>query len=423
MPDLIQRAVTPKRTRPGGDVGRVVGFVLPAMTAMYALFQGIQQILIPAQVAAIDPTHKVGIVAGLTTAAAIGSLIGLPTGGSVSDRTRSRFGRRTPWLVATSVVAGVLMITMNFSSNLILLGTVYTVLWFVANFYQGALTAILPDRIPEQRRGVASSVIGLGTPLGILVGVNVASHVSQLDGYTLIGLLFVAATLAMGIGAREGSSATMPPVARRQHGGPLGAVSGFFEAFRSRDFTLAFVSRFAIFLAYFTVSGYLYYTLTDFIGAGRLPHVSVAQNVSFLSSINTVAWIVTALLCGWIADRLDRRKLFVALSAVCLGLTMAIPVIWPTWGGMIAYSALGGASIGIYFAVDLALMSLVLPTQDQEGRDFGILSVATGLPQILSSAIAGALITFAGGYTALYVFGAVCAVIGGAVCFGIRRVR
>ncbi len=76
---------------------------------------------------------------------------------------------------------------------------------------------------------------------------------------------------------------------------------------------------------------------------------------------------------------------------------MVVPILSPTWTGMLVYAVLSGAFIGTYFAVDLAVMSLVLPDKENEGRDFGILAVATGLPQILSSVIAGVLITFLGG--------------------------
>src|ERR1700754_575171 len=123
-------------------VGRLLVFLFPATLGMIALYQGIQQILIPAQVAHLDPAHKVGTLAIMTTFVAITSMIGIPLGGALSDRTRSRFGRRTPWIVGTSLVSGVLMIALGFSGNLIVVGVLYTVLWLTANMYQGALTAV-----------------------------------------------------------------------------------------------------------------------------------------------------------------------------------------------------------------------------------------------------------------------------------------
>jgi MFS family permease len=410
-------------TVPKVRIGRLLGFVLPALTAMYCLFNGIQQILLPAQVAAFDPAHKVVNLAVLTLCASVASMLGVPAGGAVSDRTRSRFGRRTPWIVGMSAVAGVLAIAVGLSPNVLVLGITITLLWFSANFYQGAISAVLPDRVPENRRGVASSVMALGTPLGILIGVNVASHVGQVAGYSIIAVLLVATSVVFVLGSREGSSLDRPRNAPTAGLGRRAAVRSFFDAFSSRDFTLAFISRFALFFAYFTVSGYLFYTLTDYIGTDELPGHNAATAVATLSSLTVIVWIVMATFCGWLADKLNRRKLFVSISALGLVVTMFIPIISPTWGGMVLYSGLIGLFIGTYFAVDLAVMSLVLPNKDQEGRDFGILAVATGLPTILSSVVAGGLITLFHGYTALYVFGAVCALIAGTVVLAIKKVR
>jgi MFS family permease len=318
-----------------------------------------------------------------------------------------------------AVLSAVLSVAMGLTSALPLLAVFYTALWFVANFFQGAIAAILPDRVPERRRGLASALIGLGTPIGVLVGVNVASRVSQFWGYTIVALILVVATLLLVVGAPEPSSAAMA----RPERAPRRDPRAFFKAFGSRDFTLAFVSRFGFYLAYFTVSGYLYYTLQDYVGVENLPDGDVAVAVSTLTSITVLTWVLIATGLGWLADKLDRRKLFCGISSVGLCVSLLVPVVSPTWTGMLVYAVLSGAFIGTYFAVDLAVMSLVLPDKQNEGRDFGILAVATGLPQILSAALAGALITWFGGYVALFVFGSVCAVVAGVVIMGIRSVR
>lgn len=402
---------------------RLLVFLLPATTAMFALYNGVQQILLPAQIEQLDPVHKVGNLAMLTTFGAIATMLAIPLGGTLSDRTRSRFGRRTPWLVVLSALSGVLMIAMGFASNLVLLAVTFSALWLVSNMFQGALIPILPDRVPVERRGFGSAIIGLGGPLGVLFGVNVAGQAGQVWGYTVIGVVVFASTLLLVLGAREGASPERPAAPPRAKVGRAAAVRDFLEAFADRDFRMAFISRFALFLSYFTVSGYLYYTLSDYIGVEQIPGGDVPAAVGTLLSITVLTWLVVATFCGWLADRLDRRKLFVGISAVGLGLTMFIPIISPTWTGMLVYSVFGGAFIGTYFAVDLAVMSMVLPHKEQEGRDFGLLTVATGLPTILSSVIAGGLITFAGGYPALYLFGTVAAVVAGITIFGVKKVR
>jgi MFS family permease len=403
-------------------VGRLLAMLFPATTAMYALFNGISAIVLPAQVERIDPASKVGNLALLTVLMAVASMIAIPTGGAIADRTRTRFGRRAPWLAMSAVASAVLAVLMGFSSSLATLAVVATALWFTANFFQGALTAIMPDRVPVGRRGVASSVIGGATPVGVILAVNYASHAGQVASYTVFGVALVVTTALLLLGARERSARDLPR-ARRERTGLAAAVRTFFQAFASRDFRLAFFSRFGLFASYFTVSGYAFYTFQDYIGTDQLPGHDAAVAVSTSLTVTIVTWVLVAFVAGWLADRLNRRKVFVGISALGVAVSMVIPVVFPTWTGMLVYSACIGASIGTYFAVDLAVMSLVLPEKESEGRDFGILQVATGMPQLLAPVVAGALITWLGGYPALFAFGAVCAIVSGLLMFRIRSVR
>ncbi|ELP64624.1 MFS transporter [Streptomyces turgidiscabies] len=403
-------------------LGRLLAFAFPATTAMYAVFNAIGAILLPAQVARLAPDSKVGVLALLTTLGAVASMIALPTGGAVSDRTRSRFGRRAPWLVVMAGASAILTIAMGLSNSLVVLAIVLTVLWFTMNFYGGAISALLPDRVPVARRGIASAVIGLGTPVGVLFGVNLASRVSQVWAYTALALVLLVTTLALVAGAREPSSLDHATTGPKDRGSASAAVRAFFRAFGHRDFALAFASRFGLFLSYFTVSGYLFFTVQDYVGTKNVPGGNVAVAVSTLSTVSIGTWIAVATLCGWLADKLDRRKLFIAISAIGLGLSQLIPIVSHSWGAMLAYSAVSGAALGTYFAVDLAVMSLVLPDKENEGRDFAILNVATGLPQLASPAIAGALINL-GGYGSLFIVGSACALVAGALAMCIRSIR
>ena len=69
------------------------------------------------------------------------------------------------------------------------------------NAIQGPLTAIVPDRYPRIKRGIASAMFGLGTTLGLALGVIVAGQLASNLGlaYSVFGgailiavLLFVA---------------------------------------------------------------------------------------------------------------------------------------------------------------------------------------------------------------------------------------
>ncbi|KQQ18777.1 MFS transporter [Rathayibacter sp. Leaf299] len=419
----MPKTAEPKVRRP--KVAGLLLAVFPASTALYALFNGVQSIVLPAQVQAFDPENKIGNLAILSAVVALVAMVGSPIGGAVSDRTRSRFGRRSPWLAATSIAAAILTIAMNFAANLVVLTVTMSALWLVANIYGGALVAVMPDRVPEQRRGLASAVLGISTPVGVIVGVNIASQSSQVVSYTTFAVALVVTTAIFLVGAREKSSLSLPRPPRVAFSlrGLASGTAAFLSAFHDQDFTLAFASRFFLFLSYFTVSGYAFFVFQDYIGLEQIPGGDAATAVSTSLSLSIVAWVAVAAITGPLADKLGRRKLFVGVSAIGLAGSLVIPLIWPTWTGMIVYSLCIGAAIGTYFAVDLAVMTKVLPNPETAGRDFGILNAATGMPIVLSPLIAAGLISFLGGYPALFVFGMVAAVVAGILMFRIRSLR
>ncbi|MDB5471151.1 MAG: major facilitator transporter, partial [Caulobacter sp.] len=113
---------------------RLLSWMFVAAAAMVSGFQGIQQILMPAQIEAIDAAAKVSNLALATTVSSVTAVIGLLAGGVISDRTHGRWGRRTPSLVISVVVSAVLMLAMGVTEALVPLLVLYSALWFSANY-------------------------------------------------------------------------------------------------------------------------------------------------------------------------------------------------------------------------------------------------------------------------------------------------
>lgn len=404
---------------PGVPQRRLLTWLLLVAVGMTAMFQGIQQILIPAQIEAIDPANKIANLALVTAVSSLTSIIGLIAGGAVSDRTHGRWGRRTPSLVLGGAVSAALIVAMGFADGLAPLLGLYAAVWFFANYYQGAITAVLPERVPVKNRGVGSAVMALGMPIGVIVGVNFAAQFDRPVAYAGLAGLIVIVTAGFILFARERPA--LPRAAAKKQSA-LAAALGFFASFRTMDFTLAFVGRFVMFLSVFSVVGFTYYILQDHIGVAALPGGNVQVAVSILLSIQMVGCVISAAVSGWMVDRWKRPKLFVTISSIGMAVTLLIPMIWPTWPALLVWQASIGLFFGAYLAIDLALMSLVLPDRESEGRDMAILAVATGAPQILSPLVAAGLIAWLG-YSSLFLFAAILALIGGIVVFFIKSVR
>jgi MFS family permease len=90
---------------------------------------------------------------------------------------------------------------------------------------------------------------------------------------------------------------------------------------------------------------------------------------------------------------------------------------WQTWPGSIVAAAVLGVGFGVFTSVDFALMTDVLPTALDRGKDLGVINIANALPQVAAPVLAAPIVTYLGGYRVLYL---VAAVIGlaGAVLVG-----
>jgi len=86
--------------------------------------------------------------------------------------------------------------------------------------------------------------------------------------------------------------------------------------------------------------------------------------------------------------------------------------------------AISGLGFGVYFAVDLALVTQVLPDKDNAAKDLGVFNIAGALPFTIAPAIAPAILAAGGGsYSVLYTVAGLCAVAGAFAILPVKRVR
>ncbi|MEU9133139.1 MFS transporter [Kitasatospora sp. NPDC048540] len=393
--------------------GRLLGLLASANTAMFALYMGVGSVLLPTQIAQIDPAHKVAALGMIGGVSAVFATLFNPVAGALSDRT----GRRGPWILGGGLAALAMMALLGGATTVLLATIAWCLGQAAMNVHQSAVTAVVPDRIPPARRGTASAVVGLGLPVGGTLGVLIASQtVSGLrTGYLVLGaVVAVAAVLLTALG-REPRREPAPPV-------PFGRqLKAFLSALATHDFRWAFIGRALLVLGYFCVVGYQLYILTDHIElpAGLEPAAAIA----ILTPVSMAAMAVSTVLGGVLSDRWNRRKLFVGVSAALAGLVMIVPVVSPTWTGMLVFSAVNGLAFGCFMAVDTAVVTLVLPRAEDAARDMGVLNIASAGPQIIAPFVASAVIAGLGGYTGLFLVGGALSLLGALAILPIRSVR
>jgi MFS family permease len=393
-----------------------------ASGALSGLYGGIGFILLPQQIENIDRAHKVAALGVVSGVAACFALVFNPIGGALSDRTRSRFGRRNPWLVAGSAGMLVMLAVLGQAGTVLAVLLTWSLAQAVANFYQAPLTAIIPDRVPKPRRGVASAVTGVAQVVGGVIGVETATLFTHrlATGYLVLGAIMALTAVGLVLTTADQASADMPRPPRDTRR-LTARLADFLSALRHRDFTCVFVGRAAAIMAYYLVVGYELYVLTDFI---KLPAgLKPAQGVRILAVISAIGALVAAAIAGPLSDRLDRRKPFVFASSAVAGAGCILPVLSPTFPTIEFFAAFAGIAFGIYLSVDAALVTLVLPRSEDAARDLGVLNIANAGPQVLAPLIAAVVIGHLGGYRVLFVLGGCCGIAAAFAVMPVRAVR
>lgn len=400
---------TPTTTagRAGVRRGWIAAYAI-ASTGMWLAFLTPAQVQLARQAEIIDPAGKEALLGLVTGLGAAVTMIAVPLFGALSDRTRTPFGRRRPWILGGAVLAaaGLAVLGLTAPGVGVLLGG-----WALAQVglagLQAGLVATIPDEVPPAQLGAVTGWAGMTQMFGALLGtVLVNGVVTELGaGYLVCALVMLAAVVPFLVRHREGRAAPPAP-----------AVAG--ERPRvSADLVWTWSGRFLVTLAFALVTQYLLYYVTD-----ELQVPDPQRAVLTVTAVTVLCAMVAALVTGRWSDRIGRRKVFVAAGGALMalgGLQLAVLPVWPL--ALTAGAAIG-LGFGTFLAVDLAVVATVLPSAANTGRDLGVFAVANTAPQVLAPALAVPVLAL-GGYPALYVVVALAAGVGGALVFRVRAVR
>lgn len=419
-------AVTPDDESPAGpEAGSrppwrlAVAIVLGATLWLGPYIAGIS-VLLPARLELVAPDQKVQVIATLAIAGSIVALVANILFGALSDLTRSRLGRRAPWMILGSVATATLMYSLTVVDTVAGLVLVWCLFQFFLNAIVAPMIAIIPDRVPERFRGTYSAIYGTGATIGAgLAGVVASRFVSNPS----TGLyVFAAAILLSGpivaVLAPDRSNKDAPRVALSKET----MLRNFsFPRRDSRDFYLALVGKLLFVLAMYSVTGYQLYILTDYYG---LDATAAGVMIATIATIQMVLSLVAGLVAGPVSDRVGRRKTPVVYSALLMAVALAVPFFWQTPTAMIVLAVLGlGLAFGVFNAVDQALNYRVLPDSGAAAKDLGILNMSNTGGQILGPVVMSLAVTSLGGYRVGFIISAGIAVLSAVTIASIRRTR
>ncbi|WP_222706291.1 MFS transporter [Actinomyces ruminicola] len=395
----------------------VIGLAIGAFCWIVA-YLGAVGVLLPARIAEIAPDDKAAVVALNSTVSMIVAAIANILIGAGSDLTRSRLGRRTPWIWAGAIGSLASLTLLGHVGSVPALVATWAVYQIFLNSIIAPLLGTLSDRISPQFRGTAASGYalgnGLGTGLGQVIGAQFLGNTAT--GLLVLGILTVLVAPATSLCFRETSSLGMP---RRPFTKDMVLDHFVFARHNARDYYLALLGKFFVILAKFAIQGYVLYILTDYMLLGQ---DDSSRYISIVSLVIMVAGIVMAFVAGPVADRLKLIKLPVIVSSLLIAVGVLVPFFSATPVTMVLYAVIAGTGLGMFNAVDQALNIAVLPDPDTAAKDLGILNLANTGGQIAGPLVAAAAIS-AFGYHMLFVVASAAALIASLLFALIRSIR
>ena len=208
---------------------------------------------------------------------------------------------------------------------------------------------------------------------------------------------------------------------------PTVNVREFIESFwldprQHPSFFWAWLSRFLLVTGTAFLTTYQSYYLMDKLGyaVGEVPTLIFKGML-----VQAIFIVIASLLSGRASDVSGRRKIFVLMSAAVYGLglwTIAAAQAYPTF---LVGMALTGIGQGVFFAVELALVTQILPDSARNaGKDLGMFNIANTLPQSVAPAIGPAILWLTDdSYTWLFIVAGTMAFLAAIAITPLRQVR
>ncbi|MDR2663221.1 MAG: MFS transporter [Treponema sp.] len=375
------------------------------------------------------------VVGALMTVDNILQLALIPLVAVWSDRTRTRIGRRMPFIIVMLPLSAVLFGLIPSLAALSLTALIAIIFFFnvFKTSVRGPVVALMPDTIPADYRSEANGIINMMGGIGLIVSTLVLARFINVRAFAkgagtglnapgslpfgIAGVCVAAAAFVLLGFVREKSGDEKAAEKRL----PLiASIKGVFSGETKNSVGRILLSLFFWFLAYEGAKPFLGLYLVEYVGVDE-GSAALAQGVAGISGV------LLAVPSGYLAHTIGRKRFI----RICLGVLSAILLIIP-----LSSLAAGGLALGPRLAVFLVLMFLYgifwigvvvnsFPMLWQMA-DYSTMGIYTGLyytfsqsAAILAPPLTGAVID-RGGYAGLFVFGAFAMLAAWFVIGGVR---
>lgn len=346
----------------------------------------------------------------------VGGLAGIiagPLSGALSDRTRSRWGRRRPWAVGASLLTAVCLVCTGLADGPWMIGVAWTGVSIGIAVASAAYTALIADQLPESQRGAASASTSSSQAVGIVVGVAtvVLLGLSVFAGYLTLAVFIAVVGTATALLLPDSPPAERP-VARERRGMP-------WDSLRDRDFAWVLWGRFITNVGNALPTTLFLFFLLYGLGQNK---AEAEDNLLLVIVVYTIFVVAASVLAGWWSDRTGARRRLTVASALVQAASTVVIVVAPSLTTTMIGAAVLGLGYGAFSTVGLAFATDLLPNRDDNARDLGLVNTSAALGQLVGPLVGATLVALVGGFWLLLIVSTVLSAVG-AVMSGCARER
>jgi MFS family permease len=363
------------------------------------------------------------IIGSIMTLDNILQLLLIPVIAIWSDRTRTKLGRRMPFIIVMLPISAILFSMVPAMAALSFAALIAIIFFFniFKTSVRGPIVSLMPDTIPADYRSEANGVINMMGGIGLIIstlGLARLMNVEEKLPFFITGLCIIVAVIVLILFVRE----RLPEQDSVEK--PVPVLTSIKQVFSTGDSSIPriLISLFFWFMAYEGAKPFLGLYLVSVMGVSE-GNAALAQGVAGVSSV------IMAIPSGYLAHRFGRRR-FIRFGLVFLTIILLlIPVSGLIVKGMQLSSTVGLiVFLGMMFLYGAFWMSVVVNSFPMlwQMASFGTMGVYTGLyytfsqgAAVLAPPITGAISDLAG-YQGIFVFGGICMAIAWFVMAGVK---
>ncbi|HCG56315.1 MULTISPECIES: MFS transporter [Brevibacterium] len=376
------------------------------------------QLLLPLQLDTQSGHWLHGVVwSGVVlSAGGLAGIIAAPIAGSLSDRTRSRWGLRRPWAIGGSLGAASGLLLTGWAQGPLFVGAAWIVVSVSVAIASAALTALIADQLDSQR-GTASAAASSAQAVGIVVGVGAVVLLGLGLGASYVLLAGIIAVVGVGTAVLLPDPAPAHPRVLGLNAGREPITQARISSLLDHNFKWLLVSRFVVNVGNAFGTSLLLFFLIYGIG---VPAASAEDKLLVLIVIYTVFVVISSIVVGTISDRSGSRRFWTITSALVQACSGIIILISPEFVTTAIAAAIMGTGYGAYMAVSLAFATDLLLDPDDHARDLSLVNNSAALGQLVGPLLGAGLVALVGGFWLLFAAASLVSIVDAAMTLTVR---